>query len=466
MVNGVYELTGNEEPYHSFFRNNGKLIRASSPGRLDVMGGIADYSGSLLLQKTIREMTTVTIGERDDGVIRIRSLSASESIFTFPADLFYSNNGLKDDFEFRSDILKIKGGEWAVYIAGCFFLLAKDLDIKPNGADVLVESSVPMGKGVSSSAALEVAVLMVLDRLYELGLGRLELPLMAQKVENRIVGAPCGLMDQLTSYLGREDALLPIVCQPVEIYPAVEIPGGIHFVGIDSGIRHAVSGASYAGVRTAAFMGYSIIAGSMGVDSDLLRQARKSGHWEELPYRGYLANIDVEEFEMRFMPMLPEQMTGADFLNRFEVVIDPVTEPQPGTTYAVRNCASHPVYENRRVSVFRDGLVKLQNYAGPERHEILRQLGNLMYEAHTGYTLCGLGNERTDELVRMVRSRGYDYGLYGAKITGGGSGGTVCVLCDGDKGLDSAREIGQTYSRKYDLPFCFFEGDVDGGYYQ
>lgn len=469
VPNVMDEAVTRDEPYRSFFKGDRRLVQASAPGRMDVMGGIADYSGSLLMQKTIREMTTVTIGLRDDGILRVCSLSAdidrSENTFEMPIRKFYKNGQLKEYPVIRSEIKRLKGGDWALYVIGCFFQLTKLRGIDSTGADILVESDIPIGKGVSSSAALEIAVLMALNRLYGLKLGKISLPILAQQVENRVVGAPCGLMDQLTSYLGRSNTLLPIICQPAKVFPVMEIPEGVCFAGIDSGVRHAVSGSSYINVRTAAFMGYTVIAGYLGKSYEDIYQARVSGQWKQLPFGGYLANIGVDEFENRFRTLLPEWMTGSEFLEKYRAVIDPFTLPVPDENYAVRNCTAHPVYENRRVALFKKIISGFIAGEYADRHTAFQQLGDLMYESHKAYTLCGLGNKRTDELVEIFMESGNEWDIFGAKITGGGSGGTVCILCDGEQGLSKAREIGEQYARKYDIPLVLFEGDIDGGYY-
>ncbi len=79
-----------------------------------------------------------------------------------------------------------------------------------------------------------------------------------------------------------------------------------------------------------------------------------------------------------------------------------------------------------------------------------------MYQSHTGYTICGLGNIYTTEIVEMVKEQ-QGKGVYGAKITGGGSGGTVCILCDGEEGLQTARSIHAQYQQKHGKQVTFFE---------
>jgi L-arabinokinase len=423
------------------------------------MGGIADYSGSLVLQKALKETTTVAIALRQDGVFRLKSIQADKEEIT--CTILYRDllkNGQEVDYTYaQAQLRKMPGGDWASYVVGCFLVLEKEKAIKVTGADVLIYSEVPTGKGVSSSAALEVATMKALSALYPISFQQTELPRLAQKVENLIVGAPCGLMDQLSSYFGEKDALLPILCQPDKVYPPVTIPDNIHFAGIDSGVRHSVGAASYSDVRTAAFMGYSIIARQQGITQQQLVQAKEKGDFSHLPYAGYLANIPASEFEERFAPRLLYRMAGQYFIRNYPVHIDPVTEVNPEKFYAILDCTRHPVYENFRVRTF---MLLLQYVSVATdraiRRQCLHQLGELMYQSHTSYSVCGLGDPHTDELVQMVKLH-QGKGVYGAKITGGGSGGTVCILCEGEEGLQTARDIHHQYQEKQGKQIKFFE---------
>jgi galactokinase len=199
------------------------------------------------------------------------------------------------------------------------------------------------------------------------------------------------------------------------------VPHGFRFYGIDSGIRHAVTGSDYGTVRSAAFMGYRIIADVAGLPSSI-----NAANVREVDTRwhGYLANITPEEFESRFAARLPERMTGAEFLRRYDGITDTVTRVQPEREYAVRQSAAHPVYENARVTRFAELLGELR----PGADDVALAMGALMSESHASYGACGLGSEGTDRLVELVRRGGPSAGLFGAKITGGGSGGTVAVL--------------------------------------
>lgn len=424
-----------------------RTFEASAPGRMDVMGGIADYSGSLVLQMPIRQKTTVRMSLRDDYICTLSSDVTGEVLRTTIL--------LKDVLE-AGEVLYSKANAffrahpndlWTGYVIGCGLVLQKEKGIKFKGADFEIYSDVPLGKGVSSSAALEVATMKVFGQAFNIDFQSTELPVLAQRVENLIVGAACGLMDQLASYFGLEGKLLPILCQPDILFPPVNIPPDLKIVGIDSGVRHSVLGASYSEVRCAAFMGYSMIATHLGVPVSELVQSRESGIRDQLPFAGYLSNITTAVFEKLFSHVLPKTLRGDEFMERYGSTIDPVTSVDKNTVYKIFECTAHPVYENERVREF-NGLISSRTN--------LERLGELMYQSHESYSRCGLGSDRTDELVSMARSAAHD-GVLGAKITGGGSGGTVCLLVRGSEGMNAARKIHATMSERYGRTLMFFD---------
>lgn len=456
----------------TFFGANKKIFTATAPGRLDVMGGIADYSGSLVLEMPIREATSVSIATRDDGLFRIHSAIAAMHNWlpTVEADMqdFLDSHG-KPDYASVKSVLQSQGkAEWAAYVIGCVLVLIREKGADIRGGDFWIDSDVPPGKGVSASAALEVATMAALAEAYQVNLGKKELPILCQKAENLIVGAPCGLMDQLTCYLGKRDHLLPILCQPAKLRRPIAIPPSVHFVGIDSGVKHAVSGVHYTKVRTAAFMGYSIIAQKEGVSVSELRLARETGNRSKLPYRGYLANIRVDDFVKKYMRNLPEEMTGSEFLEKYGTTIDPVTFVDENETYPVIACTMHPIYERERVakSIWSIKEFKQLRQVPELQPDMLEYMGLLMFQAHKSYSLCGLGHEATNEIVTLAKEAGKEKGILGARVTGGGCGGTVCLLCYGDQGLETAHEIAGNIANEQNREPVIFIGSSDGAFYR
>ena len=443
---------------NDLFSTEEKIISATAPGRMDVMGGIADYSGSLLLQMPIKQTTTVNIQMRDDGVFNFRTQVTKNKTEVFTIHV----SEVKDRPLAEAGVIirSIKGGDWAVYVLGCFLVLQKEKSIALTGATIFIESKIPWGKGVSSSAALEVATMNAVNHLYQLSLGREELAVLAQMAENLVAGAPCGLMDQLSSHLGQKNKLLPLICQPHQVDKPIKIPRGINFSGIDSGVRHAVSGASYSDVRAAAFMSYSIIALSEGATWEDLDQAKVSADWSRLPYKGFLANIPVSVFEEKYHSLLPEEIPGKDFLSRYKVSIDPVTTIDEQKIYKPLVCGSHPVYENERVKEFKSLLKSFKKH--DDKQGSLVRMGSLMMQSHESYSAVGLGNKFTDKIVDMVR--GHANSVYGARVSGGGNGGTVCILSYGKEGKNSVKEIYGRYKRELKRKLFLFNGSSHGAY--
>jgi len=409
-----------------------EVVVTRAPGRLDVMGGIADYSGSLVLQLPIAEATFAAL--QRDPEQRLRLVSVGCSPFEMPLDVFDAMSYDEARAFFRRD----SRTSWAAYAAGAFLVLMRERGVRfPEGARILIASDVPAGKGVSSSAALEVAVMTAVAAAFGVALEPRETALLCQKVENLVVGAPCGVMDQMTAVCGEESRLLALLCQPAELKPSVAIPEDLAVFGIDSGVSHAVSGADYTSVRVAAFMGHRIIGG----------QARDD----------YLANISPAQFEQQLQILLPLRMRGQEFLDLYGGTADPVTRIDPAREYCVRVCTAHPVYESFRVRTFAELLV------GPATEERSRRLGELMYASHASYGACGLGSPATDRIVALAREAGPAQGVYGAKITGGGSGGTLAVLARrGPGGETAVRQMAAAYAQERGGSAKLFSGSSPG----
>ncbi|HUE82058.1 MAG TPA: hypothetical protein VMM84_08075 [Pyrinomonadaceae bacterium] len=444
---------------NSLFEANAELVITRAPGRLDVMGGIADYSGSLVLELPIAEATFVALQKDDEAKLRIVSLAADKTRdVSFEMQLSdLEQNGAPLEYSAAQRYFSAHSARhWAAYVAGVFLVLRRERNFQfDGGARLLISSGVPEGKGVSSSAALEVATMSAVAAAYSIDLEPRELALLCQQVENLVVGAPCGVMDQMTSACGEANQLLALLCQPAELLGTISLPNGLAVWGLDSEVRHSVSGADYGSVRVGAFMGYRIIADLAGLKAE---KTNGSLRVEDPHWRGYLANLTPSEFEGRFAPHLPLKIEGAAFLERYCGTTDPVTRIDPERSYAVRIPAAHAVYENFRVRAFAELLRSASDGARQRRNELL---GELMYQSHQSYSACGLGSSGTETIVSLVREVGAGRGLLGAKTTGGGSGGTVAVL--GQQDADNAIiEVAQRYAEETGYSPYVFRGSSPG----
>ncbi len=442
-----------------FFAGDRPLFVARAPGRLDLMGGIADYSGSLVLEMPLAVATMAAVQIVPETTITVYSTAATEieedSNVSLPLASFYKQ-GKALSYREAHELLATNPRQiWAAYVMGALVALQREHDLRPeHGLRILVDCQVPIGKGVSSSAALEVAAMQAICAAYNLTIDGRKLAILCQKVENLIVGAPCGVMDQMTAACGENNSLLALLCQPAELQGPVPLPDDIEIWGIDSGVRHAVSGADYGSVRIGAFMGYRIIAEQQGFA--VTRSENDYLTIEDPQWQGYLANIPPSLWEMKYRASLPNSLLGSAFLEQYEGSTDTVTRIDPRRTYSVQQPTAHPIYENHRVHLFRALL------AHPTLDEVqMSLLGELMYQSHTSYSACGLGSKGTDTLVELVRQAGPNAQLYGAKITGGGSGGTVAVLAR--RGADEQiQKIVEQYEKQTGLKTTTLRGSSPG----
>jgi len=450
-------LSAGAWPSRGLTHTSDSVFVARAPGRLDVMGGIADYSGALVLQWPIREATRVALLPWTERCLSITSIGRGsvERHCDVPLDLIADAERPYDNV--RAWFAADPSRHWAAYVAGIFHVLSREHGVHfTNGAAIWIESDVPEGKGVSSSAAIEAATMEAVVAAWRVPIEPRMRAVRCQQVENLIVGAPCGVMDQMASICGEAGTLMALLCQPAEFQGHVRLPDRLRVWGIDSGIRHAVTGTDYAAVRIGAFMGYRMIAHLAGLR---VTPGHRDGHVrvDDPRWRGYLANVGVDAFR-RFERDIPDELDGEAFLARYEGTTDLVTSVDPARRYAVRTPTAHPIYEHERVTEWADSLRAATSApAAPDAS----RLGALMYESHASYSACGLGSDGTDRIVSLAHAAGSARGIYGAKITGGGSGGTVAILADASA-ADTVRGIAREYAGETGRDAYVFEGTSPG----
>jgi galactokinase len=430
--------------------NSGEVWVARVPARLDVMGGIADYSGANVCEAVLGRGMLMALQARTDSTLRIRSLQVggrSLPVETrIPLSYFTSGDGLGSYGQVRELCQANPLVMWAAYIGGSIFTLLKEESVKiPFGFSMMLMSAVPMNVGIGSSAAVEIGTLSCLNAYLGLTLSGDRIARLGQMAENHIVGAPCGIMDQIAITSGRRGKLTHILCRPGTVQGEVEIPPGTGFVGINSMVRHNVGGNPYSDVRIGAFIGKKII-------NDIRARTGRSP-------LNYLAELSGEELRKEYAGELPESIVGSEFLKSHTTHDDPVTTIQPDATYRVAGPTRHPVDENQRVLKFMDFL-----RAGHDGDEsALTSAGEMMYGAHESYRdNCQLSVDEVDFLVEAVRKRGPKSGLYGAKITGGGTGGTVAVFGKLESLKEHIPQIATEYSRRVGAMPDIFEGTSPG----
>lgn len=234
----------------------------SAPGRVNLIGEHTDYNGGLVAPFAIEERTVAAARGRSDSRLRVRSVQ-------HPLEPY---DGTLDDPPPTG---------WAAYAAGALFLL-RSLGMAVRGADLLVDSDLPEGAGLSSSAALECAVVAAIGEIFDLGLAPDELAATARAVENDIVGVPCGPMDQVAAVFGRAGRVIVLDCASGDrrLLPFDPATAGAEVVIVDTGIRHALADGKYAERRHRCERAAAIL----GVDTlSQITEADLSGALARLP---------------------------------------------------------------------------------------------------------------------------------------------------------------------------------------
>ncbi len=202
------------------------LVTADAPGRVNLIGEHTDYSGGFVLPVAIPQRTRVELAPRDDQRVRAWSANVKHKQI--------EEYELGDEEEQHRWIDYVQGITWVLRISGFHI----------GGFDLRIESDIPLGGGLSSSAALEVALLRALREAFGLQIDDVALALAGQKAENDFVGAPVGIMDQMAASLADERRALFLDTRHLR-FERVPLPEGIDLVVIDSGISHRHAGGEY-----------------------------------------------------------------------------------------------------------------------------------------------------------------------------------------------------------------------------
>lgn len=351
------------EKFEDIFSSTPELI-SSAPGRINIIGEHTDYNQGYVLPAAIHMGIRFLAGRRKDDHVRIWSETFKEE-----SSFFIGNIPVPVEHH------------WDNYIKGIFWVLAKN-GFSTGGINGMVWGDIPIGSGLSSSAALEVSVINGLDRLFGLGIEPMERAKLALSAENDYVGIKCGFMDQFISVFGQKDAAIFLDCLSYDFEP---IPLRLHknnleFLVYDSRVKRELSRSQYNRRRSEA------------ADAEL--DLRRFG----LPgYRG----------------------TTPDRLKKLENKMDSILYKR----------AWHIICENERVQKAKHALQNDDFFA----------LGQLLFQSHSSLRE---NYEVSCPELDLLYEFGREFsGCLGARLTGAGFGGSGIALVDKKDGDSFTREI-------------------------
>jgi galactokinase len=199
---------------------------AFAPGRVELLGNHTDYNQGLVLSAAIHLGVTVRASRNNSPRITISS----------------ATNGRRTEIDIRN-IQPLRSEPWANYPLGVILLL-REGGFPLDGTAIAIDSNLPLGAGLSSSAALEVATAFALRELYQLQIGPMQIAKLCQRAENEFVGVQCGLLDQASSVFGQAGKAILLDFRSVTAEP-VTLPAEAAILLLESGVPHALTGGEY-----------------------------------------------------------------------------------------------------------------------------------------------------------------------------------------------------------------------------
>jgi galactokinase len=373
-------------------------VTARAPGRVNLIGEHTDYNDGFVLPAPIPQLTEVQIARSPDGGRTVRAWSAN-----------LPERGIAS---YRLGEER-RQHDWIDYVAGITKALRDVSGLDVSGFDLRITSDVPLGSGLSSSASLEIALLRGLREAFGLALSDVDLARIGQRAENDLVGAPVGIMDQMAASLCRPGEVLFLDTADLTFEP-VALPASLELVVIDSLVRHSHASSEYRTRREECEQACA----ALGIPS--LRALDQHSAGPAAP-----ASTSATHSASASAPASPSASASDALLDRLAALPEPLGRR-----------ARHVVTENRRVRQMVEAL----------RKERLEECGRLLYEGHASMRdAYEITVPAIDLLVEIARAQP---DVLGARMTGGGFGGSIVVLTRTGAGRDAADAIVRTYRQQ------------------
>lgn len=369
-----------------FLKNfNGNHIIVRSPGRVNIIGEHTDYNNGFVLPAAIDKAVYVAVSARNDNEIHL-----------------YSGEFDKK-FETSLDALKPTKEVWPNYILGVAAqLLKRGYSIK--GFDLAIDGDVPIGSGLSSSAAVECATAFALNELFGLGISKMDLAFIGQKAEHEFAGVMCGIMDQFASVFGRKDHVIKLDCQSLDYeYVPLKLEG-YKILLLNTNVKHSLGSSEYNTRRA---------------------QCEQGVAWIKEHHAGVNSLRDVT------MEMLRKYV-------------------QPKDEVIYKRC-KYVVEEIQRLLTGCEDL----------KRGDLKSLGEKMFQTHEGLSKeYEVSCEELDFLVDAVRN---NTNVLGARMMGGGFGGCTINIVKEQAVEDLINALSSSYQKNMNKELTAYVAQIEDG---
>jgi galactokinase len=362
-------------------------VIVKAPGRINLIGEHTDYNNGFVLPAAIHQAAIVSISKRTDHQIHLTAVDVpDEMIIESFANLYVSEK------------------RWANYIIGVIVQIHKKYPLSA-GFNLAITSNVPIGAGVSSSAAIECAVAFGINELFSLGIDKMELANMAQKAEHEFAGVQCGIMDQFASLFGKKDHVILLDCQTMEYHYFPLLLDGYQIILFDTGIKHALASSEY--------------------------------------------NLRRKECEQGIALM---QLKNPTISSLRDASIEMLAECE-----AIK---SHPIVYNRCKYIIEE-IERTKKACIDLQKKDLEAFGQKMYATHIGLSkLYEVSCSALDFLVDIVKN---EEGVIGARMMGGGFGGCTINIVKSNKVEQIINHTSISYQEKTGQPLKHYLVSIEDG---